>query len=73
MPLDYLRQIAQEDLPLTVKHEAEIDKLRVLQAADLVSVVLSGNTADLQCARVLAITSKGRAALSLELEDPPHL
>lgn len=75
MPFEYLREIAQARLPLTVDQEANIDKLRVLRAADLVSVMLPSATADTattkQFARVLAITPKGREMLAQELERSP--
>lgn len=69
MPFEYLREIAQAELPLTVDQEANIDKLRVLRAADLVSVLLPSATSETQkFARVLAITPKGRQMLSEDLE-----
>ena len=67
MPFEYLREIVQAQLPLTVNDEACIDKLRVLRAADLVSVMLPGAHAETQkFARVLAITPKGREMLAQE-------
>ena len=73
MPFEYLREIAQAELPMTVEQEANIDKLRVLRAADLVSVMLPSTSGDAQqFARVLAITPKGRQMLSSqELERLP--
>ncbi|MNV49131.1 hypothetical protein D3C71_1410740 [compost metagenome] len=72
MPFEYLREIAQTPLPLTVDQEANIDKLRVLRAADLVSVMLPSPASDSpQFARVLAITPKGRQMLAQELERSP--
>lgn len=71
MPFEYLREIAQAELPLTVHHEEHIDKLRVLRAADLVTVMLPSPTSGAQFARVLAITPKGRAALSSDLQTLP--
>lgn len=72
MPFEYLREIAQTQLPLTVDQEANIDKLRVLRAADLVTVMLPGVEAGRQqFARVLAITPKGRAMLAQDLERSP--
>jgi len=68
MPFEYLREIAHAKLPLTVEEESSIDKLRVLRAADLVSVLLPSPGAPAQFARVLAITPKGRAVLSAERE-----
>lgn len=70
MPFEYLREIARTQLPLTVDTEANIDKLRVLRAADLVSVMLPSATADAQqFARVLAITPKGRQMLAQGWSD----
>jgi hypothetical protein len=73
MPFEYLREIAQTQLPLTVDQEANIDKLRVLHAAGLVSVMLPSPTTagPEQFARVLAITPKGRQMLAQELERSP--
>lgn len=72
MPLEYLREIAQATLPLTESQEANIDKLRVLCAAELVAVVLPDGAADgPQSARVLTITPKGRQMLAQELEQLP--
>lgn len=63
MPFEYLREIAQAELPLTVTDEACIDKLRVLRAADMVSVMLPHPESHQQFARVLALTAKGQALL----------
>ena len=68
MPFEYLREIAEASLPLTVEEEASIDKLRVLRAADLVSVMLPHPHSDRQYARVLAITPKGRQVLAAQCE-----
>lgn len=68
MPFEYLREIAQAQLPLTVDDEPSIDKLRILRAADLISVMLPCANAESQkFARVLAITPKGREMLA---QDP---
>ncbi|WP_426304230.1 hypothetical protein ACN9MJ_14795 [Acidovorax facilis] len=71
MPFEYLRELAQAELPLAVDNEASIDKLRVLRAADLVSVNLPSPVTDPQVARVEAITPKGWAVLSLNAEHLP--
>jgi len=63
MPFEYLRAIARAELPLTVEDEACIDKLRVLRAADLISVMLPHPVTGANYARVLAITPKGRTML----------
>lgn len=68
MPFEYLREIAEAPLPLTVEDEASIDKLRVLRAADLVSVMLPHPHSDRHYARVLAITSRGRQMLATQCE-----
>lgn len=69
MPFEYLREIARAELPLTVEDEASIDKLRVLRAADLLSVMLPHPVSGAPYARVLAITPKGRALLRDESMD----
>jgi len=68
VPLEYLKEISRSTLPLTVEDEAKIDKLRVLRAADLVTVMLPHQDAAIKYARVLAITPKGREALLTERE-----
>jgi len=68
MPFEYLREIAAATLPLTVEEEASIDKLRVLRAAELVTVLLPHPHSERQYARVLAITSRGRQVLATQCE-----
>jgi hypothetical protein len=74
MPMELLRQIANQTLPFTVYAPAEIDKLRVLRAAELVNALIPP-TETLPCgeshkpAQVLAITAKGHKALQGEAED----
>lgn len=69
MPFEYLREISQTSLPLTVEEEAKIDKLRVLRAADLVTVMLPHPHSGVNYARVLSITPKGREVLLTECES----
>ncbi|MDM0112875.1 hypothetical protein QTI66_12005 [Variovorax sp. J22R133] len=75
MPLEFLRQIAQEKLPLAVYAPADIDRLRVLRAADLVTALippaepLEGGGQSHKAAQVLAITPRGRDALRDETES----
>jgi hypothetical protein len=75
MPMELLRQIAVEKLPFTVFAPADIDKLRVLRAAGLVTAFIPPveemrSGAEMQkAAQVLAITAKGLAALQGQLED----
>ena len=74
MPMELLRQIAVETLPYTVYAPAEIDKLRVLRAAELVTAFIPPveslpHGESHKPARVLAITAKGRQALEGQLED----
>ncbi|WP_426307852.1 hypothetical protein ACN9MJ_10680 [Acidovorax facilis] len=68
MPFEYLREIAEASLPLTVEEEASIDKLRVLRAADLVTVLLPHPHSERQFARVLAITPRGRQVLATQCD-----
>ena len=71
MPFEYLREIAQAQLPVTVTDEACIDKLRVLRAAELIAVMLPGIDSSEQFARVLSLTPKGRALLEQQGEISP--
>lgn len=69
MPLEFLRQIAGQGLPCKVYAPAQIDKLRVLQAAGLVTAVIPpveeilGGGKIHRPAQALAITGKGEEAL----------
>ncbi|KWT72099.1 MULTISPECIES: hypothetical protein [unclassified Variovorax] len=75
MPMELLRHIAQQPLPYTVYAPAELDKLRVLRAAELVSAFippaesLPSGCESHKPAQVLAITPKGHQALEGQLED----
>jgi hypothetical protein len=75
MPMELLRQIAQQPLPYTVYAPAEIDKLRVLRAAELVSAFippaesLPSGCESHRPAQVLGITPKGQQALVGQLQD----
>ncbi|WP_326540435.1 hypothetical protein [Pseudorhodoferax sp.] len=53
-------------LPVTVTKPEDIDKVRVLRAAEQVACTLSAPGSKAPFARVLAITREGRAALALE-------
>ena len=62
MPMELLRQLAQEDhFPTAVEEEADIDKLRILAAAGMVQAVFPKEAG--QAARIVAITGMGRATL----------
>lgn len=77
MPMELLRQIAGRRLPYTLYAAADIDRLRVLRAAGLVTAwvpppaeqMLAGGDSE-SPAKVLAITPKGRKALAGEPVDP---
>ena len=75
MPMEFLRHVAQQELPYTVYAPTEIDKLRVLRAAELVTAFippaesLPSGCESHKPAQVLAITAKGRKALQGELEE----
>lgn len=64
MTLKLLHEISKRTLPLTVTDLEEIDKLTVLRAAGHLAVLLPSCNAKTPFARVLAITRKGRDALS---------
>ena len=65
MPMELLFALAQGDLPRTVDNPSDIDKLRVIAAAELVQARLPDvGAASAQTAEVLSITWQGRAALA---------
>jgi hypothetical protein len=67
--LQLLHDIAQQRLPMDIMDMAEIDKLRLLRAAGLVSMLITNKPVDADppqwacVARVLAITPEGVQAL----------
>ncbi|EJE49730.1 hypothetical protein PMI14_05735 [Acidovorax sp. CF316] len=63
MPMEFMLELSQGELPRTVDDARGIDCLRVLAAANLVQAVLPEVGGTLQSAQVLAITAEGRAAL----------
>jgi len=75
VPMELLRRIAEQPLPYTLYAPAEIDKLRVLRAAELVSAfippaeLLPSGCESHKPAQVLAITSKGQKALQGQFQD----
>jgi hypothetical protein len=74
MPMELLRRLADMELPLALYAPADIDRLRVLRAAQLVEALippvetLEGGAQVHKSAQVLCITSKGRQALARETE-----
>ena len=64
MPMELLFALAQSPLPATIDRPGDIDRLRVLAAAELVTVRLPDVDSQVQKAEVLAISAQGRAALA---------
>src|SRR3989344_2657951 len=62
MPMELLFVLAQSKLPMMIEKPCDVDKLRVLAAAQLVEVQLHDVRAKEQKAEVLAISPQGRAA-----------
>jgi hypothetical protein len=68
--MEFLRVIAEQKLPYVVHTPADIDRVRVLRAAELVTAFIppSGRTPDdraiRQLAQVESITAKGKLALN---------
>ena len=68
MPMELLRELATQAMPIRIADPDKIDKLAVLYAAGLVEAQVSAR--DTPCpAQVFAITDKGRKALALDLGD----
>lgn len=68
MPMDYLRVLAQRNqFPLPVTDPGEIDKLRILSAAEMVEAILPPCPYEPgQVAAITCITGLGRATLRAE-------
>ncbi|MBB4220470.1 hypothetical protein [Variovorax guangxiensis] len=70
MSMEFLRVIAEQKLPYVIHTPADIDRLRVLRAAELVTAFIppSERTPDeraiRQLAQVESITAKGMLALN---------
>lgn len=63
MPMEYLRELERDALPLVESDVVNIDKLRVLRAAGMVEVQLPPVDSPCQKARVLYVTGLGCATL----------
>ena len=70
MSMEYLRVIAEQKLPYVVHAPADIDRLRVLRAVELVTAFIPpsggmpGERAIRHLAQVESITVKGQLALN---------
>lgn len=63
MPMEYLRELERDALPLVEWDVVNIDKLRVLHAAGMVEVQLPPVDSPCQKAQVLYVTGLGCATL----------
>lgn len=63
MPMEYLRELERDALPLVELDAVNIDKLRVLHAAGMVEVQLPSVDSPCQKAQVLYVTGLGCATL----------
>lgn len=73
MPIELMLSLAESPLPKIIEDTAEIDKLRILVAAQLVTAHLPDVHSPIQKAEVTSVTPQGRAALekaSLDLNLP---
>ena len=74
MPMELLRRLATQELPVALYAPADIDRLRVLRAAGLVSALippvetLEGGAQVHKAAQVMCITPKGLRTLADETE-----
>jgi len=77
MPMELLRQLAKQQLPLALYAPADLDRLRVLRAAGFVEALippvetLEGGAHVHKAAQVLCVTPEGRRAL--ESPEPKPL
>lgn len=65
MAMELMLSLAHSRLPTTLDDPADIDKLRILAAAELVHADLPPVSSDVQTAQVYAFTAEGRAALRM--------
>lgn len=63
MPMEYLRELERDALPLIESDVRNIDKLRILRAAGMVEVQLPPVDSPFQKAQVLYVTGLGCATL----------
>lgn len=63
MPMEYLRELERDALPLIESDVVNIDKLRILRAAGMVEVQLPAVDSPFQKAQVLYVTGLGCATL----------
>ena len=77
MSMELLRRLAAQELPEALYAPADIDRLRVLRAADLVVAlippvdILEGGEQVHKAAQVLRVTPKGHRALAQHDETEP--
>lgn len=70
MSMEFLRVLSEQKLPFVIHATADIDRLRVLRAAELVTAFIPpsertpGSRAIRQLAQVESITVKGQLALN---------
>ncbi|MGJ7553206.1 hypothetical protein ACSFBI_04365 [Variovorax sp. RB3P1] len=70
MSMEFLRVLSEQKLPYVIHTPADIDRLRVLRAAELVTAFIPpsnrapGSRAIRQLAQVESITVKGQLALN---------
>ena len=70
MPLELLRTIADAELPLTLSAEGDVDKVRVLAAAQMITASVPKPGAQ-EPAQIYAVTGLGRATLKVRRRDLP--
>lgn len=63
MPMEYLRELERDSLPVVESDVGNIDKLRVLHAAGMVEVQLPPVDSPCQRAQILYVTGLGCATL----------
>ncbi len=75
MALEFLRELAAQRLPITVRDPLLVDRVRVLRRTECIAALTSPIGSDQPFATVLCLTKRGRDALKLadEQGDQPQI
>ncbi|WP_143684680.1 hypothetical protein [Variovorax sp. KK3] len=69
MALEFLRELAEQSLPLTLRDPVRVEQVRFLRRAECVAAFISTIGSDQPFATVLCVTKLGREALKQAAEE----